>query len=238
MDKQQNYQDHLLIFMHIPKTAGITLRTIISNQYKPEEVINTFHHETGFETIVQQVRTENIKCLLSHHPFGIHKMLNKPFTYVTMLRDPVDRVISAYYYLHKNPDTLEEFKKKMDRVSFKEFITEDDKDFQYFVNNMQTRIASGEYDPNMADLKRAKKNLIDYFSVIGITEMFDESIDLMKATFGWGNINYVKQNVTKNRPLKEHVPEEIIKIIEEKNQLDLELYKWARENFEKSLRIL
>lgn len=223
----------MLIFMHIPKTAGITLRYIISNQFNPEEVINTYKHETGFETIEEKVRTENIKCILSHHPFGIHKLVNKPFTYVTMLRDPVDRVISAYYYLHKNPYTIEEFKKKIDRASLMEFITQYDKDFQYFVNNMQTRIASGEYDPKMADLKKAKENLKDYFSVVGITEKFDESIYLMKERFGWRNISYKKQNVSMVRPLKEDVPREIIRMIEEKNQLDIELYRCAKENFQK-----
>ncbi|MCQ6282351.1 sulfotransferase family 2 domain-containing protein [Bacillus sp. EB600] len=232
MDKSQKYEDHVLIFMHIPKTAGITLRSIIKNQYMPEEVINTFEHDTGFETIEYRVRTENIKCLLSHHPFGIHKLVHKPFTYVTMLRDPVDRVISAYYYLHKNTDTLEEFKKKIDNVNLKEFVTQDDKDFQYFVNNMQTRIVSGEFDPKRANLNKAKDNFRDYFSVIGITEMFDESMNLMKEKFNWGDIHYTKQNVTKKRPLKENVPEEIIKLIEEKNQLDLELYRWVKENLQ------
>ena len=34
-----------------------------------------------------------------HAGYGFHRALDQPFTYITMLRDPADRIISHYYFV-------------------------------------------------------------------------------------------------------------------------------------------
>ena len=38
-----------------------------------------------------------------HMPFGIHKRLPQDYTYITFLRDPIERVVSAYYFARNYP---------------------------------------------------------------------------------------------------------------------------------------
>ena len=36
-------------------------------------------------------------------PFGLHKILPQPVTYFAVFRDPIDRVISAFYFMRNYP---------------------------------------------------------------------------------------------------------------------------------------
>jgi len=217
--------ERLLVFMHIPKTGGSTLREIVARQYKSNEVwtfgtIYQFREKIGE---ISKDRIAQIKGLQGHACFGeVHRPFDKPFTYITMLRDPVERIISLHrrHGIGKN-------------LSLNNFVT--NPQFQFATRNTQTRYASAMSPPN---LERAKNNFENYFAVVGITEMFDESIFMMKKKLGWGDINYRKKNVTSNRPTREEVSNKVIEIIKEKNELDTELYNYAKERLKTQIQAL
>ncbi|MGM1034210.1 MAG: sulfotransferase family 2 domain-containing protein [Bacillota bacterium] len=106
------------IFMHIPKTGGTTLNELFKKQYKLNEI---FDHDSFQKKMMKmdeltEVEKRNIKAIAGHYLYGIHQEFSRPFNYFTMLRDPVDRVISSYYFLKDYPGyemvkdmTLEEF---------------------------------------------------------------------------------------------------------------------------------
>ena len=48
-------------------------------------------------------------------------------------------------------------------------------------------------------LERAKRNLDEHFSWLGMTERFDESLILLRRTFGWRDVRYVSRNVSRSR---------------------------------------
>ena len=76
----------------------------------------------------------------------------------------------------------------------------------------------------------------EYFSIVGITQHFDESVMLMRRLFRWKLPFYVRRNVVKNRPFKKNIPKEILSIIEKRNMLDLELYKYAEDRLESLIK--
>jgi hypothetical protein len=213
--------DKTLIFMHIPKTSGTTFLYLLYKQYKYHtEVLNLYHSKQLPQTGV----SKEIKCIIGHHQFGIHRGLNKPFNYVTFLRDPVDRVISDYF-----------FTKKFHNLDFESYLKLDNNLKGYNPNEKQTRWAAGN---NLADIELAKSNLAKYFPIVGLTDMFDESLFLMKHQFGWGDISYKKENVNQSRLKKQEISSEIIKQIKKNNQLDLQLYKWAKKRLTNQLNSL
>jgi hypothetical protein len=171
-----------------------------------------------------------------HMPFGLHTRLPQPATYLTVLRDPIDRGISEYYYALSrvvHPDH-----RKMKELTIEEYIQATPH------ANVQTKLIAGQ-DPGYdffagectsATLATAKENLLTHFSLVGLTERFEETLALAKAIFGWQVKNYASFNVTKGRPRKDDVPEDIRQAIAERYQYDVALYAFAQELFEQNLQ--
>ncbi len=217
---KENYDQskQVLIFSHIPKTAGSTIRQIIQNQYEKKSMIRYLKMGEASEE-----RLARMKVLYGHCRFGVHHQISQPFKYITMLRDPIERVISTYYYAQRKPENR--MHERATTMDFMEFIQEEIKQNNPAIVNHQTRFVSGEKNPN---LEMAKHHIQEYYAVVGLTEMFNESIFLMKESLGWDNIDYISSNVTKNRPKQENFSKEAISLIREHNQLDLELYDYAK----------
>lgn len=230
-----NSNDNMLIFMHILKTGGSTLQAILQKQYSEWILTNENEKVLNNETIKElmlEKNIENVKCVFGHFPFGVHNHFSTPYQYITFIRDPVERVISLYYYIkntkgHSMYNDLQE-------VSLEEFVSR--KEYKHLVRNHQTGYLSGECSlitgyENVPNLSLAIQNIRKDFAVVGIMEMYEESLYLMKQKLKWSEqiFNYSIQNVNKNKPLREQIPLEIIGQIEELNILDRELYNFAKE---------
>lgn len=222
-------KEDLTIFMHIPKTGGTTLNSIFRNQYDKNQFYDHLFPIDDMRKKYNELDQEaknNIKAVSGHYSYGINKIFSKSFTYFTMLRNPVERVISLYYFLKSTPTIYPEMKD----MTFTEFI-----DWSREAKNGQTKQVSGLW--GNPSVEKAKENLRT-FRVIGLTERFDESLFLMKKAFGWSDIEYNSLNITKKRPLKSELSQKVISLIEEHNQLDFELYRYAQELFEKQINSL
>lgn len=238
--KMENVQEKIIIFLHIPKTAGTTLFNIINNQYNIEERMVYYPIDNpNFNKFLAQLKERlnedqnKVKVVYGHFPFGIQKQINKSFSYITMLRNPIERVLSTYYFIQRNFE--HPLHSKVVDMNIKEFLTSNDELIQKNVFNVQTDFISGKYPPN---LQEAKKNLDQYFDIVGITEMFAESLFFIKEEFGWDNIELKSFNVTKNRPKYEQHSKDIIELIEEKNELDFKLYQYGKKLFDKKMQSL
>jgi Sulfotransferase family len=245
--------ERALLFLHIPKAGGTTLHSVIERQFAPE-VIFSINGMTPARSIKEFIalpaqQREKIRLLKGHMPFGLHKYLSVPAVYLTMLRDPVDRVVSHYYFVRRSPGVRHHEEVARERMSLEDFVRER---ASINANDDQTRLISGvekvnaklwrggtgaNEEPGTTDiLEIAKKNLQDHFTVVGLSERFDESLLLFRKRLGWRNIYYVKQNVTKGRPAKELLPPATVRLIEQHNELDMALYEYARQRFEESIK--
>lgn len=235
----QRYKQKTIIFVHIPKTGGTTFDQLIKRQYKPESLFlfNNVQESLAKFRQLTEVEKRDIKFIQGHMRFGLHKEFPQPCTYMTILRDPVDRIISLYYYALRSPEHPAHQAVTSKNMSLKEYVSSG---VSTLVNNNQIRFLCttelvseyGQCSPEM--LESAKKNLQD-FAVIGLTERYNETLILLKRAFNWNNPYYIKINVTKNRPLRENFDKDTINLIEKYNELDMELYKYSKEKFEESL---
>lgn len=215
----------------MPKTAGTTLRTIIKKNVNIKNSYELYKYGNQLKNILTDLNTKPIGCIQGHFPYGIHSYLNQKCTYITMLREPVDRVISEYYFIKSIP--WHELHQQVKNMTLDEYQQEVKK------CNLQTRLLSGFNNKKaltLDDLQKAKEHINNHFKVVGITEMFDESIFLMQKEFGWRNIFYKKYNITKGKPT--NIPIGTKKRIAENNLLDIELYNYARKLLNSKLAAL
>ncbi len=219
-----------LILLHIMKTGGTTLSRMLEHNVAPEHYHFLRDAQSVEEvlTIPEETR-RSLKLLRAGHiPFGAHQYLPQSSKYVTMLRNPVDRVLSLYYFIYFPPNK----EAPQPPVPLLEWA----KSFSVIDNNQTHKLAGVRYkdregDASRALLEAAKHNLDEHFSVVGLTERFDESVLLMRHATGLTNILYQNKNVNQNRPKKTADPA-VVEIIKERNQLDTELYQYAQQRFD------
>lgn len=233
--------EKLILFLHIPKTAGTTMYRLMEKQY-PGQVWFWLVGKNMEEAIrlISADLTCTIKCFYGHFTFGIHNQFTRPCTYITLLRDPIDRVISEYYFLLEEPrhDPYVANQLITKNMTLLDYVTSTDEAFVRRTNNMQTRFITGNPSPRYEDLLLAKELLKKYFH-IGITERFNESLFLLQKHFGWKECEpFPSYFVNNSRPTKHSISPDVLKVIADKNNLDLLLYKEANRLFQKRLNAL
>jgi galactose-3-O-sulfotransferase len=228
-----------IIFVHLPKCGGTTLNRLTEWEYSPSKVfsIDPSFFKWSYRRLQKSspARLARLKVIQGHMPFGIHKILKQKATYITVLRDPVDRGISEYYYALSRVAHPQH--RMMKRLTLDKYIE------MTPYANVQTKLLAGQdpgYDFLGGDcteetLELAKSNLANYFTLIGLTERFDETLALAKILFGWQIRNYAHFNVTKIRPEKDEVPTEIRDAIAQRYCYDVRLYEYAVGLFNEKL---
>ncbi|MDQ0417796.1 hypothetical protein J2Z48_001969 [Croceifilum oryzae] len=225
----------LWIFAHIPKTGGITMRGIIDSNVPSNQIYRYPLHQNQEKMIrsLTSKQKENFRWVYGHCRYGVHQHFHRSYRYITMLRDPVSRVISTYYFICSMPTNGLHHKVK--KMSLEEFVTSQDPRISAPLHNHQTRFLSGQNDP---DLTLAMNNLNDHFAFVGITEMYPQSVFLLNQLQGWKQTHYSKENVTKKRPKRPDISEQLTNHIRSMNELDYHLYETCKLQLHQKIKSL
>ena len=98
-------EDNQLVFIHIPKTAGTSLRYMIEPHFGVSEICPLYNR--GELEGVNSQYIERFPYIRGHIPYELmEKMLTRKRTWITMLRDPVERYISQFLFQQAKPVTL------------------------------------------------------------------------------------------------------------------------------------
>jgi hypothetical protein len=220
----------LIIFLHNMRTGGSTLRTVIARQYSPDAIHleGPRRHSLSEIDHLRHLDFEKVRAVQGHIPFGLHELIPCESTYVTMLRDPVDRVISLYHYVVNLPDSTIHRQSQAHLRNIDEFVSSG---VLMEADNGQTRRLAGMW-PDFGQctsemLEKAKHNLAHYFSVVGLSERFDESLLLMRRILGWQSVFYFRKMVTADREVREALSADSLAAISKHNSFDLELHRHA-----------
>lgn len=231
-----------IVFIHIPKSGGTTLNEIIERQYQPQEVCSLYPSSDSLSPEEQEelrnALSSKSRLIRGHLPFGEHLLFDESVRYFTVLREPIERTISHYYYVRAQSQYAQSHYSVFRQMSLQACL---ENKVSIVLDNAQTRILSGVSGRlpfgalSRETLDQAKHNLANYMDVVGLVERFDETLLLLQKTLGWRNVCYTQHNVNRIRPQKVQLSVETLQTITEVNQLDLELYQYARSLFERQI---
>ena len=234
-----------LLFLHMPKSAGTSLRSYLIDQYHDEDVfqkndwmsINTF----DLDEIVKY------RLIIGHFDYRMIKLLPAGYKTVIFLREPIARTISAIQHAMRDTNFWSA-KPDIEGKTFKEIIR-DPEIMKWFANGQVSLLAANcprdliieQYQqrkdiadplPFLNDVcfdqKLAIKHLkkIDF---VGIMEQFDQSLLHLADLFGFYP---PKATPFLNKNCQNELcslDDEDMTILAEHNTLDIKLYQHALE---------
>ena len=226
--------DSLLVYIHIPKTAGTSFRRLISRRHpgRFRKAPNTFTHAEVAEERLRAALAEVPPPLAigGHMVYGLRDVLPGEAKYLTVLRDPVERTLSHYGYLVMPRDPKERPHGLLERTTpYRADLTLEEAlaDGRYLPDNLQTRMLVSHRSPFETlppdALDRAKSHL-RAFAHVGITERLDDFV----ASLGW-QASPVERRRAGERPERSSLAPGQLRALERHNALDLELYALAAE---------
>jgi len=184
----------------VPKTAGSTLRTVLSRQYGARHVLyfDLGHGDPRPMTeMVEGARaragTPDIRLYTGHQYLGLHAALAEPCLYFTILRDPVERALSEYFYAFSYPHHAQRTEILSGALGPMEFLTR-----RHGGGNAQAQQIGGRTRRPL--LEAALANLHHAIAAVGVAEDFERSLLLIARRLGWAPPVHVARNVTRLAP--------------------------------------
>jgi len=217
----------ITIFPHIRWTGGSTLRLLMDHQFPGRTARCGFEYGPRLGDVVKVAGAKLMDAWYGHHPYGLHKHLDGPCQYITLLRNPLDRIVSIWQRrILRYPETT--LLDVANGIAGKRVETD--------TINMATRILAGgmkrwDEDIGEVELERAKENL-STFAVVGFTNEYKSFTTRLRDNLGWKTVdpeNLPRENAG---PKKVKVPLEQVNTLSgcPSIALDIELYLWAQIN--------
>lgn len=236
-------QDRTILFVHIPKTAGTTLRILFTRQYAQQPWFVIYHAIAEERERLRKMPAEvrmSYRMVFGHMNWGWHQYLppGRNYAYTTMLRDPVERVLSLYAHCRISQHYLGGALRGHDIAWFLESGVTGRAD-----NGMVRQLCGRDWftaqEPykdtalpvgsiTREDLKRAIENLKSC-ALVGVTERFDDYVQAGLREFGWRPGSHVRrENVTRWERMKQaDLTQRQWQALEKAIELDRELYEVA-----------
>ena len=199
-----------LFFIHIPKTAGTSLRHALEREY-PNRLLKDYGQNSETSDVIHNIRnngfdfesyleTHNVKVFTGHTRLKTNRFHFRSQNIFCFIRNPIDQVLSHYSH-HTYHNNYSE--------SLETFVT--DKRYQ----NVQSKYLAG------LPLRQ--------IGFIGMTEQYALSLAMINKMY---NLNLTELNSNKGIIKKPEPTTDVYELIKINNKTDFELYKTALHMFE------
>ena len=231
----------LLVHFHIPKTAGTSLTRSLVRAFGDDRAFltgrngRTHRADTEYFAGLPPERQERYSLVAGHVEMFLLDSLQVDRFAFCFLRDPVERMVSMYYFVKNSPNhhlhrTLNE-----NKLTLRAFL---EAGLWHELDNGMCRRLSGVmgYVPyggcTVEVLRLAVNNLFTEFNFFGFQERFDHSLYLLSELLGRRSLFLCgKSNKGTRKAVREIDPQDR-EAVERFNRLDMELYRMARSEFE------
>ena len=231
-----------LIFIHIPKTAGGTLKDHIATQYPKTAIVKVNRFDLARKRrSLRDLVSRDTRVIMGHLLYrDVEEFLDPQTKVITFLREPVERALSHYYFSaaveiprqrKRRPFWLVRWRlKAVRRVSGSQFRAL----VSLALNPLQLL-----KPPSLSDWVRLPANLnvatrfllgcpLDKLWFVGFQERFVEDLSRLARALNWKPVDESHAvHVNADRKRRSEVPQEIYQQIAALNEEDIRMYNQA-----------
>ena len=230
-----------IIFDHIPKTAGISILSALKLIFPDFKNINHYESEVYHKNALEKYENSSFG---GHLQFQHFNTLSKDHYYCTILRDPVERFISQYFF------NIQEGNKSIQNKDLNSKILLDLQviaSLKYPINeyinhgilkttysNVQAlhfaaRMCADPLELNEKQLIDAAISSLEGYSLIGSFNHLDDFIRIIAQDFNKFYPQIEKYNTTSFNPNRNEVESTTLQKIHDHNLADYALIQWAKQ---------
>lgn len=236
-----------LVFVHIPKAAGTSLKDLIARVYRGKPSLFFTPGDGRLERFATLPSASRAACAVvaGHEPFGLQRVFKGTGltpAVVTVVREPVARVVSLYRYIFRekahpwHADFVARRPTVRDVLSARDFPPFDNHQVRFLAGAESHAKPFGKIGED--DLEAAKRNLAEGVRVFGLQERMNESLRLFSSALGWPAVTLPRLNTTGPGDDAPPVTDADRAAIAEVNRFDAALHGFAESLFEDRLGAL
>lgn len=221
-----------LLISHIPKTAGSSLRALVE-RHSPDAVwvydgeLSLSDPDQDFTQAFKASAAPSV--VMGHFSYGAHDLLGISPEYVTVLRDPFERIVSLFRYFRQR-EAAERGQRSVTASTLREFV---ESNLTEQTNNHACRIIAGLPADGTSVvgerwlLDRALANIRADYRLIGTVACLDRFLQRLSSLLDWPQVEMPLRNVSQGPAFELSGAER--EAIRQKNALDVELYEIIRD---------
>jgi hypothetical protein len=224
------------IFNHIAKTGGNSLLAICQHNIESSEVSQ--HLTDDDLRIARPTKFEAYRMIVGHFSLPSHARASRGRYSMTLLRDPIRRVLSGYRYW-RGVSEINDLTAKAKELSFPDFVRYFERSPLIVLNPYSHHFAgAGREFPtdgvNQDSILSVAKRNLSAFDFVGICEYYERSARLLCMELGWQvpaplpfeNRSYSERDL-------DNIDQDTLALLRKRNELDYELYAYGVELFRK-----
>ena len=218
-----DFSQQPLVFTHIPKTAGTTLNGVLEAAF-PENCL--FHlQRLERETLSERLADPNLHVCGGHLKYlqlsaAFADTTRRPL-YITILRDPVERILSAYCYARESVEDRR-WHDLASRHDINAFIAVMAENHRQFLISKQCRfvgtVARADADQAMDSLKRN-------YAVVGLQDDLESFLRRLETRLQFSLPRCEPRNRSANRVTRDALDKKSLRILDRTTREDRRLYE-------------
>jgi hypothetical protein len=230
------YMPFPIFFIHPPKSGGTTVISFFDLNKGKDQFVNFEWNRDGWQNCRDKLFATSIGG--GHHAYGIHRLLKRSVNYCTILRDPLARQISHYWYAAngKNGEvergasvSTTEALAQRGELSLDDWVSE-----SLGGKNLFVQMLSGHSVLNETSLEVAQTHLQQHIGAVGVCENMSEFLLRLCGMSALQLPFYFETNKTRGSSKdRSHLSEEARQKFLQDNSLDYEIFQNAKRIIER-----
>ena len=226
-----------ILFDHLPKCGGSSLHKYLEDHYPKRKIFTTNGNNPSasvdeFRNYPQSKR-HGYDLVKGHLANQLIDYVHPDCLKVTVLRDPIDRIVSHYYYAKRSPQHYLYAKIHESAMSLEDYVTSglsEELRNWYTTHFSGLKVADAEDNPEKS-INDTLEVMVQKYDLIGFLDEYSSFTDTLrdqaKLRLSYQNR---KVNVTQGRLAINDVHQSTISKIEQINQLDIVLYSKLKDS--------